>query len=249
MVDRLTTVDSSAIERRQAGFTLLEIVVSLALLGLIAAIFGMGLVAAVQSHEFSRTNVELSQKSQLAVTRIQRELMELIRVTALTDDQATPGINRFIIYERMAAGYLQPAVRFGLHHHTGDNCLYLYSNLDGNTTQLDGSTIAQADRLIDGVGNVTFECFKGDEPWDETSDAPSLLSTIRLTLDLERRDNPETPQRFQTVVHMRNNHNAGGSPPDSVPATRNQYSCFIDTAARHPAKRLPEAGNADRKGK
>jgi prepilin-type N-terminal cleavage/methylation domain-containing protein len=248
MLHRLTTIDSPASGRREEGFTLLEIVVSLALLGLITAIFGMGLVAAVQSHEFSRTNVDLVQKSQLAMTRIQRELMELIRVTAVTDDQTIPGINRFIIYERMASGYDQPAVRFGLHHHPGDHCLYLYTNLDGNATQLDGSTIGQGDRLIDGVHNITFECFKGDETWDEASDDSSLLSTIRVTLDLERRNDPENNQRFRTVVHMRNNNNAGGNPPASVPATRSDYSCFIGTAARTlekcPLKTVP----SNRKG-
>jgi prepilin-type N-terminal cleavage/methylation domain-containing protein len=247
---RLITIDapSSTGLREGGGFTLLEIIVSLALLGLIAAIFGMGLVAALQSHEFSRTNVDLTQKSQLAMTRMQRELMELIRVTGVTDDQATPGINRFIIYERMVSGANQSTVRFGLHHYSGDHCLYLYTNLDANATQLDGSTIVQGDRLIDGVRNMTFECFKGEEAWDDTSDDPSLLSTIRITLDLVRRDNPDTDQRFQTVVHMRNNNNTGGNPPASVPATQSEYNCFIGVAARTMANGLLQTDLSGRKG-
>ena len=228
---------------RISGFTLIEIVVSLALLGLLTAIFGMGLVAAVRSHEFSRTNVHLSQKSQLAMLRIQRELMELIRVTEVTDDQSTPGINRFIIYERMIPGNNQATVRFGLHHYPTDQSVYLYTNLDSGVTSLDGSTIGQGDVLIDQVNNLTFECFKGPDPWDEKLEDQSLLSTIRITLDLARRDDPDNSQGFKTVVYVRNNNNAGGVPPDTEPQTRNEYNCFIGslatkTSCDHPMHNL-----------
>jgi prepilin-type N-terminal cleavage/methylation domain-containing protein len=247
-LDKPTINDSPSSFRREAGFTLFEIIVSLVLLGLLAAIFSMGLVAAVQSHEFSRANVDLTQKSQLAMTRIQRELMELIRVAEVTDDQATPGINRFIIYERMVAGNNQSTIRFGLHHNPGDHSLYLYTDLNSAVTQLNGSTVGQGDVLIDGVENITFECFKGDETWDKNTDDQSLLSTIRVTLDLERRDDPETNQRFRTVVHMRNNDNAGGIPPNTPPLTQNDYSCFIGSAAKIIPWCRPEADEPDRKG-
>jgi prepilin-type N-terminal cleavage/methylation domain-containing protein len=246
-LDKPNILDAQAICRRQAGFTLLEIIVSIALLSLLAAIFGMGLLAAVQSHEFYRTNVDLTQKSQLAMTRIQRELMELIRVTEVTDDQTTMGINRFVIYERMVSGNNQSTVRFGLHHNPGDQSLYLYTDLNSAITQLDGSTIGQADVLIDGVENITFECFKGDitgaETWDEKTDEQPLLSTIRVTLDLERRDDPETSQRLRTVVHMRNNDNTGGIPPPpaTVPSTQNDYSCFISSVAQTIPRCQPAA--------
>lgn len=239
---------SPTICRRETGFTLFEIIVSIALLGLLSAIFGMGLVAAVQSHEFSRTNVDLTQKSQLAMTRMQRELMELIRVTEVTDDQSTPGINRFMIYERMVPGNNQSTVRYGLHHHPGDKSLYLYTDLASAVTQLDGSTIGQGDVLVDRVENITFECFKGSVAWDEKTDEQSLLSTIRVTLDLERRDDPEASQRFRTVVHMRNNSNAGGIPPETAPLTQSDYSCFIGTVAQMTAWHQPEGDKSDRKG-
>ncbi|MGD9188283.1 MAG: prepilin-type N-terminal cleavage/methylation domain-containing protein [Desulfobacteraceae bacterium] len=247
-LDKPTINDSPSACRREAGFTLLEIIVSIVLLGLLTAIFGMGLVAAVRSHEFSRTNVDLTQKSQLAMTRIQRELLELTRVAEVTDDQTTPGINRFIIYERMVAGNNLSTVRFGLHHNPGDHSLYLYTDLNSAVTQLDGSTIGQADVLIDRVENIRFECFKGADAWDEKTDDQSLLSTIQVTLDLERRDAPETNQRFRTVVHMRNNDNAGGIPPDTPPLTQNDYSCFIGGVARIFPWCRPEADDSDRKG-
>lgn len=217
---------------RTSGFTLLEIIVSIALLGLLTAIFGMGLVAAVQSHEFSRTNADLIQKAQLAMTRIQRELMESTRVDGITDDQTTYGINRFIIYERIAPQNNHDSARFALHYHPANMALYLYTDVDDSLTQLDGTTIDQADMLIDGVDNVAFECFKGDAPWDEATDAQSLLSTIRITLDLVRRDDPDTSHRIRTLVHIRNNNNVGGVSPDNEPVTRSEYSCFIESVSR-----------------
>lgn len=247
-LDKPTINDSPSVYCRDAGFTLLEIIVSIALLGLLTAIFSMGLVAAVQSHEFSRTNVDLTQKSQLALTRIQRELTELIQVTAVSDDQATPGINRFIIYERMVSGNNQSTVRFGLHHNPGDHSLYLYTDLNSAVTQLDGSTVGQGDVLIDGVEDISFECFKGADAWDEDTDDQSLLSTIQVTLDLKRRDHPETSQRFRTVVHMRNNSNAGGIPPETAPVTQNDYSCFIGIVAQMIPWCQPDADNPVRKG-
>lgn len=247
-LDKPTINDSPSVYRRDAGFTLLEIIVSIALLGLLTAIFSMGLVAAVQSHEFSRTNVDLTQKSQLALTRIQRELTELIQVTAVSDDQTTPGINRFIIYERMVFGNNQSTVRFGLQHNPGDHSLYLYTDLNSAVTQLDGSTVGQGDVLIDGVEDISFECFKGADTWDEDTDDQSLLSTIQVTLDLKRRDDPETSQRFRTVVHMRNNSNAGGIPPETAPVTQNAYSCFIGTVAQMIPWCRPDADNPVRKG-
>ena len=67
------------------GFTLLELVVSLLLLGLLTAIFGLGLVGAMQSHEFSRGNAQLTQKAHLAMKRISRELSELTEIETVSN--------------------------------------------------------------------------------------------------------------------------------------------------------------------
>ncbi len=213
--------------RRQEGFTLLEIIVSLILLGILAAIAGMGLVAALKSYEFSRTNVHIAQKAQLAMTRITRELMELTDVIEATDDQTTSGINRFIIYERLMEGNNQSVVRLGLHYLPGDGLIRLYTNLDGATTLLDENTIDQGDALMDDVRDITFELLTGQNPWNPDTDNIDLLSTIRLTMVVERPDDPVHAQTFSTVVHMRNTDNFGGAAPTNNPPSRNDYSCFI----------------------
>lgn len=213
--------------KRQEGFTLLEIILSLILLGIVASIGGMGIVAAIESHEFSRANVHISQKAQVAMVRITRELMELTDVIDATDDSGTPGINRFIIYERLMAGNNQSAVRFGLHYYPGDSHIRLYTDLDGGVTQLDESTIGQGDKLIDQVNDLNIELLKGEDAWSPGTDDIDLLSTIRVTMVLKRPDDPYKDQTFSTVVHMRNTNNFGGAAPSNNPPSKNDYSCFI----------------------
>src|SRR5210317_428691 len=83
-----------------AGFTLIEIIVSLVIAGILASIAGMGIVSDISGYAFVRENVSLSQKIQLATARINRELLEL---TDISDrDDARP----YIVY-RSATGRLQ----------------------------------------------------------------------------------------------------------------------------------------------
>lgn len=63
-------------ENRQKGFTLIEMIVVLVLVGILAAGAGLGIVAMVQGYLFSKDNAEISEKAQLALARINRELLE-----------------------------------------------------------------------------------------------------------------------------------------------------------------------------
>lgn len=60
----------------QKGFTLIEMIVVLVLVGLLAAGAGLGLVTAVQSYFFAKNNADISEKAQLAIIRLNRELLE-----------------------------------------------------------------------------------------------------------------------------------------------------------------------------
>ena len=63
-------------ENRQKGFTLIEMIAVLLILGIIAAFTGLGIVSAVQGYMFARDNAAVSEKAQLALERINRELLE-----------------------------------------------------------------------------------------------------------------------------------------------------------------------------
>lgn len=60
----------------QKGFTLIEMIVVLILVGILAAGAGLGIMTAVQGYLFSKDSAEISQKAQLAISRINRELLE-----------------------------------------------------------------------------------------------------------------------------------------------------------------------------
>jgi prepilin-type N-terminal cleavage/methylation domain-containing protein len=206
------------------GFTLLEIIASLVLLGLITAIFGMGLVAALQSNEFSRSNVQISQKAQLAMMRISRELLELTQIEAVSTASDDP----FIIYRRIDPSHDRAFDRYGLHYEPGSGNLLLYTNLSDGITTLNGTTAVNADILIDNVNSFALSYFQGGDPWSWGSD-PALLSAIGVTMQLTRPERPTHNHDFSTVVHLRNTENYGGAAPTTRPVSRDDYSCFIKT--------------------
>jgi prepilin-type N-terminal cleavage/methylation domain-containing protein len=58
----------------ERAFTLIEVIVSLVLAGIMAAVVGLGLVKITQSYIFAKQNSETVQKAQIAMTRIVKEL-------------------------------------------------------------------------------------------------------------------------------------------------------------------------------
>lgn len=69
---------------REAGFTLVEVVVTLVLVGIMATVAGMAIVQGVQGYVFARENATTTHKAQLAMARMSRELIELTNVTGAT---------------------------------------------------------------------------------------------------------------------------------------------------------------------
>ena len=63
--------------RNKAGFTLIEIMVSLVLVGLIASVAGTSVITATRGYVFARENNAITQKAQLALNRLNREFIEL----------------------------------------------------------------------------------------------------------------------------------------------------------------------------
>jgi prepilin-type N-terminal cleavage/methylation domain-containing protein len=59
------------------AFTLIEVIVSMVLIGVMAAIAGMGLVVVTRGYVFSKQNADTMLKSQVAMTRIVKELSSI----------------------------------------------------------------------------------------------------------------------------------------------------------------------------
>ena len=65
---------------KQKGFTLIEVIVSLMMVALLGSIAAFGMTRMAQNYVFSKVNAQVSQKSQLAIARITKELTELVNI-------------------------------------------------------------------------------------------------------------------------------------------------------------------------
>ncbi len=72
-----------------AGFTLIEMIASLAIVGILAAIAGIGLVQLTEGFFLSRSGAGSAQKSQLAMTRMVKEFNHIIDVTGGSSQSIT----------------------------------------------------------------------------------------------------------------------------------------------------------------
>jgi prepilin-type N-terminal cleavage/methylation domain-containing protein len=65
------------------GFTLIEVIVSLVLVGLLAAIAGMGIVQATKAFIFTKEAITLSQKGDLAMSRLRRSVQNMTAIVGI----------------------------------------------------------------------------------------------------------------------------------------------------------------------
>jgi prepilin-type N-terminal cleavage/methylation domain-containing protein len=63
------------------GFTLIEVVTSMVLIGILALVAGFGLVKVSQGYLFARQNSETVQKAQIAMARIVKELSAATQIS------------------------------------------------------------------------------------------------------------------------------------------------------------------------
>ena len=156
------------------GFTLVEVIASLLIVGILGAIAGLGIVTGLRGYMQAKENVHLAQKAQIALTRINRELMELTDVIA-RDDGADP----WVVFDNRLLGR-QAIAKVGAE-------LQLFS-LSAGATNLSG---ASGDTLIDQVDSLSIQYFKGPNPDWVIGDDIDLLSTVELNFVLRRKEGRE----------------------------------------------------------
>ena len=80
----------------------------LVIVGILAAFAGLGIVAAVQGYVFSKDNAAISEKAQLAISRINRELLECYNCSGVSGSVSMPIMNPLgDRYFRLNAGNIQ----------------------------------------------------------------------------------------------------------------------------------------------
>lgn len=68
----------------EKAFTLIEVIVSLVLVGIMAVIAGMGLIKIAEGYVFAKQNAETVQKAQIAMARIVKELSATATINSTT---------------------------------------------------------------------------------------------------------------------------------------------------------------------
>jgi prepilin-type N-terminal cleavage/methylation domain-containing protein len=74
-------------KNNESGFTLIEAIVVIVLMGILAVGLSLGIVKGVQNYIFARDATQLSQKAQLALARIDKELIDVTAITSISSSQ------------------------------------------------------------------------------------------------------------------------------------------------------------------
>ncbi len=198
--------------KASAGFTLIEIVVSLLLLAVLTSMLGMGIVAALNAYSVSLTNVKTAQKAQIAMGRLSRELMSITDIVKI--DDSVPYLIYTNLSGKRAMAYYEGAIK-------------LYSNLGDNLTALTSTDLSNGGNpLIDDISSFTLDYRQAGSVWDQKD--IRNLSAIVCSFTLDRNDSTGLSETFNTTIHPRNIKSFGGAAPDAIPPARDKY-CFIGT--------------------
>jgi len=197
------------------GFTLIEVIVSLILVGILAAVGGLGMVQAVQGYMIVKDNAEMTQKAQLAMARVTREIVEMTGLTAAASSILLPVKN----VDRNVTIGLDASAKAIKISATG------------------GTDVTGGDILVDNVNSLTLTYYTGATPASSwplpvpgTSSDIRNLSAIDINVQIARPDG--TVLSFMNRVSPRNNKNQGGAAPGVEPlALKTNYGCFVATAA------------------
>jgi len=175
--------------RQDAGFTLIEVILSLILAGIMAAVAGMGIVSFAKGFVLVKKSTQTAQKAQLAMARLTRELTEL---TSITDNSVST---------KITFGNKSGTRQLGL---AGDR---IKIKIDAPVADL-----AAGDVLIDNVASFTLAYYKNyqSDPkvlWVLGTDNINLLTAILFEFKIKevgKADASGGIGSFSTIVSPRN---------------------------------------------
>jgi prepilin-type N-terminal cleavage/methylation domain-containing protein len=170
--------------KENLGFTLIEVIVTLVLVGILAATAGMGIVSSVTGYLMAQENATVSQKAELTLRRITLELREAESIYSCNSDDSD-----YVVIDGKNEGHD-----------------YIYIKLVGNEIKmLSGTTPpneSTGDVLVSGVNSFSLDFYRyndTDTPTWVPADGFDELGIIFMQLILNRTDG-ET-QAFKTSVH------------------------------------------------
>jgi prepilin-type N-terminal cleavage/methylation domain-containing protein len=168
---------------RERGFTLIEVIVVLVIFGVIAAVLTTSVVTAINGFLFTRDSAAKSQKAQLALARISRELLDITIINSApspTSLDYTTGYGRF-----------QLAL-------TGSQITLTQTGTAGTWTLIDGVSTNYAPDVF-----LTFTKQDGTS-WTYTTNDISTLYQVKVVIKLTGYAGLQT-LTYQTTINPRKN--------------------------------------------
>ena len=142
----------------ERGFTLIEVIATLILVGITAAMAGMWIVSVASGYVFAKKNMETTQKAQLALTRLEKEFKSMSSITASSANSIT-----FTRLDNTTGGMITQTIML-----TGGSLLKL--NNDTLTNNVSAFTLSYCDDV------TSTSC---PSAWSSTSRI--ILITLTLT--------------------------------------------------------------------
>ena len=196
--------------QKKTGFTLIELIVVLLIVGVVASAAALMLPNFVNGYLMARDGQSISQKAQIAMLRMSLELRSILNVTSTAASPAS------ITYTRLSSSTTNPTI--------------VTQILTQNGTTITLSNNGVVNTLLDNVSTFTLTYYKaGSAHWVCGTDNITLLSYI--VINLGETCSNGTVVNFSTAVSLRNNGNTGGAPPPTVASPPPHRPCFVATAA------------------
>ena len=168
--------------KKESGFTLIEMIATLVLVGILAAIAGMGIVTSVQGYLFAKENATIAQKAQLTIQRIAEEVKYIANVTLANPTSIVYAYDHGggVIGSR-AIGWVSDEIKI-----------------------IDGTTLPDTDTgdvLVNAVNSFTLGYV--DNSGDEWVVVDPITELSYITIDLVFNRNDGLTQQFSTAVGPR----------------------------------------------
>lgn len=168
----------------EKGFTLIEVIVTLMLVGITAVLAGMWIVSVANGYVFAKLNARTAQNGQLAMTRL---VKEFAAITSVDEGTTNTNINK-ITYTRTDSALAPVSAIVSLSGKT------IQMNIDG----------AGANTLTDSVSSFTLAyCDDPNSPSPSCSQYWSSTSRI-IEIKLTLTGGNNTPVEFAQRVAPRN---------------------------------------------